>query len=92
MAFEWDPEKARLNFAKHGLAFEAARQFDVGTAATFDDIRADYGERREIAIGFIGDRLCVMAFTRRGERTRIISLRKANAREKRRYVDHLASR
>ena len=91
MAFEWDPAKARLNLKKHGIAFEAAVRFEFDTAVTFDDMRADYGERRQIAIGFIGDRLCVMAFTSRGKKTRIISLRKANAREKRRYVHDLAS-
>ena len=91
MAFEWDPAKASVNFAKHGVAFEAAARFNFDTAVIFVDTRADYGERREIAIGVIGARLYVMAFTRRGEKTRIISLRKANAREERRYVHNLAS-
>ena len=91
MAFEWDQAKARINLAKHGVAFEAAARFDFDTAVIFDDMRTDYGELRQITIGFIGERLHVMAFTRRGEKTRIISLRKANAREERRYVHDLAS-
>lgn len=51
------------------------------------DDREHYGELREMALGFIGVRLHAMAFTRRGDTVRIISLRKANRVEVRRYVD-----
>jgi len=51
------------------------------------DDRERYGELREMALGFIGVRLHAMAFTRRGDTVRIISLRKANRVEMRRYVD-----
>ena len=49
------------------------------------DLRRDYGEARCWAIGPIDDRLLVLAFTMRGNVLRAISLRKANARERRRY-------
>jgi uncharacterized DUF497 family protein len=50
-----------------------------------DDTRRDYGERRMIAFGMIGDRLRVCVYTQRGEVYRIISLRKANRKEVRRW-------
>jgi uncharacterized DUF497 family protein len=49
------------------------------------DLRRDYGEARYWAVGPIGGRLHVLAFTMRGQVLRAISLRKANERERRRY-------
>jgi len=43
-------------------------------------MRKDYGERRFIALGKIGDAFNVLVFTPRGEKVWLISLRKANAR------------
>ena len=57
------------------------------TAVVFPDERTDYGEGRVAAIGYIGQRLYVVIFTDRGEERRIISLRKANAREIKRYAE-----
>ncbi|PCJ43904.1 MAG: hypothetical protein COA81_03425 [Alphaproteobacteria bacterium] len=45
------------------------------------DGRADYGEIRKIAYGYINGRECVCVFTERKKARRIISLRKANRRE-----------
>ncbi len=55
-----------------------------------DDDRKDYGERRRVAYGRIEGRLFVCVFTDREDVRRIISLRKANSRERRAYVpqDH----
>jgi len=82
LRYDWDPGKAAANQAKHGLSFEAAAGFDWSTALVARDGRADYGEPRFKALGFIDDRLCVMIFTERGDAVRIISLRRANARER----------
>jgi len=48
-----------------------------------------YGELREVAIGFINDRLFVCVYTDQEETRRVISLRKANQREMRRYGENL---
>lgn len=85
MRFEWDEGKRVANLAKHGVDFPAAEQFAFEDAIVEPDDRRDYGEAREIAIGRIGDRLHVLVYTRRGEAIRIIGLRKANAREVKRY-------
>lgn len=55
--------------------------FDFETALIAQDIRNDYGERRWVALELIAQRVSVAAFTWRGGRLRIISFRKANARE-----------
>ncbi|WP_242848361.1 BrnT family toxin [Sulfobacillus thermosulfidooxidans] len=54
------------------------------------DERHDYGEERRVTIGLIAGRICVCAYTLRGSHYRIISLRKANAREQARYRQTLA--
>ena len=83
MRYEWDEEKRSSNLDKHGVDFEAMEEFDWEAA----DIEASPrgGEIRYIATGPIGARLHVAVHTRRGERTRIISLRKADRQEVRDY-------
>lgn len=85
MDYEWDEAKNKANAAKHGVPFEAAEAFDWESALVVEDARAGYGEARFVAVGFLDDRLHVMAFTRRGGKIRVISLRKANKREHRYY-------
>jgi len=85
MDYEWDPVKAERNALKHGVLFEAAEGFDWSGAAIMKDRRQDYGEPRFIAVGPIEQRLHVLVFTPRGTKIRVISLRKANEREKLRY-------
>jgi uncharacterized protein len=85
--YAWDENKRKINVRDHKVDFAAAYEFEWDTAITVIDDRENYGELREIAIGFIGAALYSMAFTRRGELIRIISLRKAENREKRIYVN-----
>lgn len=81
----FDPDKNTKNILKHGLSFENSLQFDFETALIIPDIRYDYGENRFIAYGYIGSRLYVLVFTMRNLKKRLISFRKANAREKKLY-------
>ena len=83
--YEWDTEKSARNLAKHGLSFEAAKDFDWDHASIEEDRKRDYGEVRFIAVGPITNRLHVLVFTWRRNRIRVIGLRKANEREKLRY-------
>ena len=85
MRFEWDETKRAANLAKHGVDFDTVESFDFESALVVTDDRADYDEVREIALGFIGARLHVLIFTWRHGTVRVISLRKANEREVRRY-------
>jgi len=87
LKFEWDPEKDRINIARHGISFAAAAAFDWQHAQIFTDDRKDYGEDRFQARGMLAGRLHFAVFTLRGDRVRLISLRRANKRERR---DHAA--
>jgi uncharacterized protein len=53
------------------------------------DTRLDYREERRITVGQIEWRIYAIAYTMRGEITRLISARKANRRERRRYYEAL---
>lgn len=81
--YEWDNNKNKLNAEKHGVSFDEMDGFDWDSAVVNSDNRHD--EKRLIAIGYIGDRLYVVVFALRGEKVRVISLRKANEREQKRY-------
>jgi uncharacterized DUF497 family protein len=80
---EWDDDKRAANLAKHGVDFGDAARFDWDRALEVEDARYDYGERRWRALGPIDGRLHALVYARRGDAIRVISLRKANAREER---------
>ena len=85
MRIEFDTAKNERNIRERGLSFEQAAEFDFETARIETDDRHDYGEPRMTAIGKLKGSLHVLVFTMRGEALRVISLRKANEREVRRY-------
>jgi hypothetical protein len=78
--FEWDEAKRRSNLRKHGVDFASVAAFEWESAQESEGRRKNYGERRWIVRGRIGDRLYVLAYTRRDGRVRVISLRAANRR------------
>ena len=75
--FEWDEAKRHSNFGKHGLDFADAAVVFAGLTYTFEDDREDYGETRHITFGMLDGRAVVMVHTERGDKIRIISMRKA---------------
>ncbi len=85
MQYEWDVRKNMANKIKHGIEFSKADDFHWNSALETIDDRADYGEERRIALGLINDRVHVLIYTRRADNIRIISLRKANTRERQVY-------
>jgi len=84
--YEFDPDKDRFNIARHGLSLTEAEYFEWDTAVLWEDTREAYGEQRFQATGYIGDRLCVMIYCLRDDIVRVISLRKAEPKEMRRYA------
>lgn len=84
--FVWDDRKRAANLRKHGVDFAIVERFEFDTALVVIDDRKDYGEARYRAFGVIDDRLHVLVFTARGAQTRVISLRRANDRERRNYA------
>jgi uncharacterized protein len=86
--FEADDAKATANLDKHGLPLSAAQLLFDGPFIEEEDQRNEYGESRFVATGPVarfGDRICVAVYTWRGPVRRIISFRKANDREIRKY-------
>ena len=82
MHYGWDDNKRRVNLRKHGIDFTAIHSFAWEASIRWIDDREDYGELREIAVGFIGIVLHTVVFTEREDDvTWIISLRKADKRE-----------
>jgi uncharacterized DUF497 family protein len=78
---EWDEAKRQLTLAKRGLDFADAALVFAGRTLTLADERRPYGERRFITAGWLRDRFVVVAWTRRGRRRRIISMRYGHADE-----------
>jgi uncharacterized protein len=86
MKIEFDPAKDAANIAKHGCSLALAAEFEWDDAIIVPDERYDYGEDRFSATGYIGLRFYILIFVVRDDVRRIISLRKANPREIRKYA------
>ena len=87
MLFEWDAEKAKVNFERHGVSFEEAKMAfaDTNLLEAIDEAHSD-DEMRYNLIGLATKGLLFVVYTERGEAIRIISARKANKFEEDVYV------
>lgn len=86
MRFEFDADKDRANQEKHGVSLVLAVELDWDAALVWVDGRFEYSETRMIALAPKTGILYYVAFVDRGEVRRIISLRRANRREVKHYV------
>lgn len=89
MAITFDPAKREATLLNRGLDFADAEEVFAGVVFEFHDDRADYGEERIITIGLLHGRMVVIVWTARDTDRHVISMRKANDREQRRYQDRL---
>jgi uncharacterized DUF497 family protein len=87
MYFEWDPQKARANRAKHGVSFEEAMgAFLDPLSITILDPDHSGREDRFVLVGQSSSgRLLAVVHTDRGDAIRLISARRATRRERRTY-------
>jgi uncharacterized DUF497 family protein len=89
MRYDWDETKRRQNLTDHDVDFTAVYRFEWDYAVVNIDDREDYGELREKAVSFIGSVPHVLIFTQRedddGPLIWVISLRKADKKERRDY-------
>jgi uncharacterized DUF497 family protein len=83
--YEWDDRKNDLNRLKHGVGFEIVFEFGWEDAVLETDDRYEYGEERIRAFGRCDGRPFCVAYTPRGSRLRIISVRPMHEKEARRY-------
>jgi uncharacterized DUF497 family protein len=89
MDIEWNDHKNSTNFDEHGLRFEDAALVFTSQTITFEDNRENYREIRYITLGLLAERVVILVHTIRDNRIRIISMRKANEREKKIYYERL---
>lgn len=89
MRIEFDPDKDTANQAKHGVSLVLAAELDWDTALVWVDDRFDYAELRMIALAPKTETLYYVAFVDCSEARRIISLRRANRREVKHYVESI---
>jgi len=89
MRIEFDPAKDLVNQAKHGVSLVMAFELDWDAALVWVDDRFEYNETRMIALAPTTEILYYVAFVDRGEVRRVISLRRANRREVKHYVQNL---
>ena len=89
--FEWDDEKEKANWRKHGIHFDqAASVFNDPRCFSEPDNRFEHGEERWRTVGMAEDR-CLLLFVAHTTREngieiiRIISARRANRQERRLY-------
>ncbi|MEB3309954.1 MAG: BrnT family toxin [Snowella sp.] len=85
MEISFDPAKNAKNIRDRGLSFEQVAEFDFQKAIFLIDDRQDYGEIRYIAVGYLHNRLHILCFTQTLTGIRVISFRKANPREAKKY-------
>lgn len=83
MEITFDPKKNERNIRERGLSFEMAAEFDFDTAATHIEQRGQ--ESRIVSIGYLGNRLHMLCYLETRSGIRVISFRKANEREAKKY-------
>lgn len=87
MRFEWNRKKAATNFKKHKISFdEAVTVFYDPVSATFNDPDHSLGEERFLTVGYsFRERLLVISYTENEAVVRVISARRATAKERKRH-------
>ena len=90
MRITFDPAKRDRTLAERGLDFARAAEVFAGRQLTGEDSRFAYGEQRLITVGVLDGRMVVVVWTPRGNARHVISMRKANEREKAKYRNRRA--
>ena len=85
MRIEFDGTKRAETIKARGLDMARAEEVFADATLTVEDDRQDYGELRYITIGYLDEAMVVLVWTRRDDAHRIISMRRANERERRLY-------
>lgn len=89
MKITFHEDKRAKTLVERGLDFADAATVLTGRKITIDDDRRDYGEMRHVTYGRLGSALIAVVWTQPGDATHIISMRKCNDREKRRFESRL---
>ncbi|MGK6324845.1 BrnT family toxin [Sphingomonas sp. DT-51] len=90
MEISFDPEKRRRTLERRGLDFADAGMVFAGPVIEFEDVRFVYPERRFATYGLLDGRMVALVWTEAANGRRVISMRKANERERAHYGPRLA--
>lgn len=83
MEFEFDAQKSRLNREKHGISLEEGVRLWSVSAVEIEARTAD--EPRVMRIGRFGGKCYSCIFTTRGDKIRLISVRRSRRKEEEIY-------
>ena len=89
MKLTFDPVKRDFTFDERGLAFEDAALVFEGQTLDMVDDRFDYKEERIITVGYLVGRIVFVVWTQCGDGRHVISMRKANESEEKRFAQRL---
>ncbi|MBV8848139.1 MAG: BrnT family toxin [Methylobacteriaceae bacterium] len=92
MKISFDPAKREATLRGRGLDFNDSAEVCAGKTLDFEDTRFEYSETRMITAGHLRGRLVILVWTQRGETRHIISMRKANERERARFARQFRER
>lgn len=85
MELEWDEVKRQQTLALRQMDFADVALIDAASLVTEEDTRHNYGEVRFSSYAYLDETLINFCWTPRNGRIRIISMRKANDRERKKY-------
>jgi len=86
----WDEPKRLRNLEVHGLDFVGCETVFDGPVVTWEDVREAYGEQRINLLGWLNGIVVQMTYTERGDEPHVISIRKAEKHEIRRYAKEVS--
>jgi uncharacterized protein len=89
MKITCDPHKRAKTLEERGIDFLDAIQVFAGRHFTGIDDRKDYGEIRQITIGYLSERMVIVGWVQRGDARHVFTMRKANEREITKYQERL---
>lgn len=90
MKISFDPAKRAATLEERKLDFLDAAEVLAGLNYTIEDQRFNYGETRWATYGLLRERLVAVVWTARGEDRHVISMRKCNDKENKKYQGRLA--
>jgi uncharacterized DUF497 family protein len=90
MKITCDPAKRAATLIDRDVDFLDAEQVFAGRTLTVQDTRRGYGEARFQTVGFLAGRMVMVVWTPRGDARHVISMRKCNAKEQKRYSQRFA--
>jgi uncharacterized protein len=86
MRITFDPAKRAWTLRERGLDFVHVAEVFAGPTFDRADERHDYGELRIVTVGYLRGRMVIVVWTPRRDARHVISMRKANERERKRYA------